>query len=58
MMQINRRHTLGLIGAAGGSLVLPRLAFGQASRPSITIAVQKITNNGTLDRLERAVECG
>lgn len=50
MVLLNRRNALGLIGAsAAGSLVLPRMAFGQAARPSVTIAVQKISNNNTLD---------
>ncbi len=49
MMSINRRTALGLMGATAGSLILPRMAFSQGKRPSITIAVQKITNNNTLD---------
>lgn len=49
MLKLNRRRALGLMGAATGSLVLPRLSFAQGSRPSITVAVQKITNNNTLD---------
>jgi len=49
MMLINRRHTLSLFGAAAGSLILPRRMMAQGSRRSITIAVQKITNNNTLD---------
>jgi peptide/nickel transport system substrate-binding protein len=48
MISLNRRHALGLFGATAGSLVLPRFAIGQAARPSVTIAVQKITNNNTL----------
>lgn len=48
-MLINRRHTLSLFGAAAGSLILPRRMMAQGSRRSITIAVQKITNNNTLD---------
>lgn len=48
-MLINRRHTLGLLGAATGSLILPRALRAQGTRREITIAVQKITNNGTLD---------
>ncbi|WP_128254410.1 ABC transporter substrate-binding protein [Falsirhodobacter deserti] len=48
-MLINRRHTLGLLGAATGSLILPRSLRAQGTRREITIAVQKITNNGTLD---------
>ncbi|MEO4001955.1 ABC transporter substrate-binding protein [Mesorhizobium sp. CAU 1732] len=49
MLKLNRRHALGLMGAATGSLILPRASFAQGSRPSVTIAVQKITNNSTLD---------
>ncbi|WP_103174629.1 ABC transporter substrate-binding protein [Paracoccus sp. SY] len=48
-MLVNRRHTLGLFGAAAGSLILPRHLMAQAPRRSITIAVQKISNNNTLD---------
>ncbi|RDW12234.1 ABC transporter substrate-binding protein [Paracoccus thiocyanatus] len=48
-MLISRRNTLGLFGAAAGSLILPRRLMAQGSRRSITIAVQKITNNNTLD---------
>jgi len=47
-MLINRRHALGLMGATAGTLILP--SIGRANqRRSITIAVQKITNNNTLD---------
>ncbi len=49
MLSINRRHALGLMSAAAGSIVLPRMSFSQGARPSVTIAVQKITNNNTLD---------
>ncbi|WBU54147.1 ABC transporter substrate-binding protein [Paracoccus sp. SCSIO 75233] len=49
MFRLNRRHALGLMGATTGSLLLPGYLRAQASRPSITIAVQKITNNNTLD---------
>ncbi|WP_237763557.1 ABC transporter substrate-binding protein [Falsirhodobacter sp. alg1] len=48
-MHFTRRHTLGLMGAAAGTLILPRGMRAQGSRRSITIAVQKITINGTLD---------
>ena len=48
MLSITRRHTLGLFGATAGSLILPRMSFAQGKRPSVTIAVQKITNNNTL----------
>jgi peptide/nickel transport system substrate-binding protein len=46
---INRRSALGLIGASTSSLFMPRLSFAAASRPSVTIAVQKISNNNSLD---------
>ncbi|WP_085035037.1 ABC transporter substrate-binding protein [Ensifer aridi] len=49
MLSISRRGALGLIGATAGSMVLPRFALGQGKRPSVTIAVQKITINNTLD---------
>ncbi|RJE89090.1 ABC transporter substrate-binding protein [Paracoccus onubensis] len=48
-MPITRRHTLGLFGATAGSLILPRHIMAQGKRRSVTIAVQKITNNNTLD---------
>lgn len=48
-MLITRRHSLGLLGAAAGTLVLPRRPLAQGARRSITIAVQKIANNNTLD---------
>ena len=49
MLSINRRSALGLIGATAGSLIIPRMALSQGKRASVTIAVQKITNNNTLD---------
>jgi peptide/nickel transport system substrate-binding protein len=49
MLSLNRRSALGLMGATAGSIILPRIAMGQSTRPSVTIAVQKITINGTLD---------
>ncbi|WP_414475085.1 ABC transporter substrate-binding protein [Microvirga sp. M2] len=49
MLKMNRRQALGLLGATGGTLILPRFAIGQSARSSITVAVQKITINGTLD---------
>ncbi|MDX2483207.1 MAG: ABC transporter substrate-binding protein [Pseudodonghicola sp.] len=48
-MLIQRRHALGLIGAAAGSMALPGRGFAATQRRSITVAVQKITNNNTLD---------
>ena len=49
MISLNRRAALGLIGGTAGSLMLPKLSMGQGKRPSITVAVQKITINNTLD---------
>ncbi|MAC79704.1 MAG: ABC transporter substrate-binding protein [Rhodobacteraceae bacterium] len=49
MIRLNRRHALGLMGATAGGLMLPGYLRAQGARPSITIAVQKITNNNTLD---------
>lgn len=49
MIRLNRRHALGLMGATAGGLMLPAYVRAQGTRPSITIAVQKITNNNTLD---------
>ena len=59
MMKITRRSALytgaTLIGAASA----PRLAIAQAdSRPSITIAVQKISNSNTLDVLREQSNVG
>ena len=49
-MLITRRQSLGLLGgAAAGALILPRSLMAQGARRSITIAVQKISNNNTLD---------
>lgn len=52
MVLLTRRSTLGLAAGSAATLILPRFSIAQAdSRPSITVAVQKITNNGTLDTL-------
>lgn len=48
-MNITRRHTIGLLGAATASFFLPGIVRASEQRRSITIAVQKITNNNTLD---------
>lgn len=57
-MLITRRNTLRLGAAAAGSLALPRLSFAQSTRPSITIAVQKIVNSNTLDVLREQSNVG
>lgn len=52
MLNVNRRRMMGLMGAASGSLIMPGYLRAQSAggqRPSIKIAVQKITNNNTLD---------
>ena len=56
MRKISRRHTLKLATVAA---VLPRIAIGQAdSRPTITVAVQKIANSNTLDCLREQSNLG
>jgi peptide/nickel transport system substrate-binding protein len=56
-MSLTRRHAL--IAGAAGSLVLPRFAIGQSdNRPSITVAVQKVSNSNTLDVLREQSNVG
>lgn len=58
-MSINRRKMLGMSAMMGGSFFLPRFAIGQSNdRPSITIAVQKISNTNTLDVLREQSNVG
>ncbi len=57
MSKLTRRTILKSGGAAAGTLLLPRFAIGQAdNRPSVTIAVVKVTNSNVLDELRRAIE--
>ncbi|MBL8574924.1 MAG: ABC transporter substrate-binding protein [Hyphomicrobiaceae bacterium] len=59
MPLVSRRSALGLGLAAAGSLALPRFAIAQAdNRPSITIAVQKVSNSNTLDVLREQSNVG
>lgn len=59
MIDISRRALLGTAAAGAGSLVLPRFAIAQGdTRPSITIAVQKISNSNTLDVLREQSNVG
>ncbi|MEJ1159749.1 ABC transporter substrate-binding protein [Prosthecomicrobium sp. N25] len=59
MIEPSRRTLLGLGAAAAGSLILPRFAIAQAdSRPSITVAVQKVSNSNTLDVLREQSNVG
>jgi peptide/nickel transport system substrate-binding protein len=59
MVNITRRGALGMATAAAGSLILPRFSIAQTdNRPSITIAVQKISNTNTLDPLREQSNVG
>ena len=54
-MNLSRRHALGLAGA----LALPRFALAQGdSRPSITVAVQKISTSNTLEPMREQSNVG
>ncbi|MFN3642854.1 MAG: ABC transporter substrate-binding protein [Gemmobacter sp.] len=57
-MLITRRSTLRVGAAAAASIALPRFAIGQSARPSITVAVQKISNTNTLDVLREQSNVG
>ena len=59
MLNISRRAALGAGASLLGAASLPRFAIGQAdSRPSITIAVQKVSNSNTLDVLREQSNVG
>lgn len=59
MPVLSRRATMGLGASLLGASALPRFAIGQAdNRPSITIAVQKISNSNTLDVLREQSNVG
>ena len=59
MTQVSRRSVLAGSAGLAGSLVLPRFAIGQAdNRPSITVAVQKVSNSNTLDVLREQSNVG
>ena len=47
MVEVSRRAALAGVAA----VALPRVAIGQPARPTLTVAVQKIANTGTLDPL-------
>ena len=59
-MNLTRRGAFGLVASgAASSLILPRFALAQAdNRPSITIAVQKISNSNTLEVLREQSNVG
>jgi hypothetical protein len=59
MSRISRRHALIAGGAATALSAFPRFAIGEAdTRPSITIAVQKISNSNTLDTMRERSNVG
>ncbi|CAA9307351.1 MAG: ABC transporter, substrate-binding protein (cluster 5, nickel/peptides/opines) [uncultured Microvirga sp.] len=59
MARITRRGALGLAAGSAGALVLPRVSIAQAdNRPSITVAVQKVSNSNTLDVLREQSNVG
>ncbi len=59
MTSLTRRLVLGGGAAATGALILPRFAIGQSDqRPSITIAVQKVSNSNTLDVMREQSNVG
>ncbi|KXF75012.1 ABC transporter substrate-binding protein [Paramesorhizobium deserti] len=59
MAIFTRRGALGLAAGSAASLILPRFAIAQGdSRPSVTIAVQKISNTNTLDVLREQSNVG
>ena len=59
MTKLTRRGLLGAGAAIGGSFILPRVSIAQAdNRPSVTIAVQKVTNSNVLDVLREQSNVG
>jgi peptide/nickel transport system substrate-binding protein len=59
MSRISRRQAIIAGGAATALSALPRFAIAQGdTRPSITIAVQKISNSNTLDTLREQSNVG
>jgi peptide/nickel transport system substrate-binding protein len=58
-MQLRRRHLLAVSGGSAATLILPRIALGQADRrPSVTIAVQQIANSASLEPLREQSNVG
>ena len=58
-MFLRRRRLIAATGLAAASAALPRVAIGQADRrPSITIAVQQISNSASLEPLREQSNVG
>ncbi len=58
-MQLRRRTLLAVSGASAAGLILPRISLAQADRrPSITIAVQQISNSASLEPLREQSNVG
>ena len=58
-MLLRRRSLIAATGISAAGLVLPRIAIGQADhRPSITIAVQQISNSSSLEPLREQSNVG
>ena len=58
-MRLTRRSLLAASAATAGTFTLPRFAIAQAdNRPSITIAVQKVSNSNVLDVLREQSNVG
>jgi len=59
MTPLHRRATLKLAGLGLAGTALPRFAIAQSdSRPTITVAVQKVANSNTLDSLSEQSNVG
>ncbi|WP_170920956.1 ABC transporter substrate-binding protein [Enhydrobacter aerosaccus] len=59
MMLLSRRRLVAATGFTTASLILPRIAIGQAdNRPTITIAVQQISNSASLEPLREQSNVG
>lgn len=59
MIEITRRNLLSVAAASTASVALPRLASAQSgNRPSVTIAVQRISNSNTLEMLTEQSNVG
>jgi peptide/nickel transport system substrate-binding protein len=59
MTVVSRRTALRVGGSAAGLLVMPHFSIAQAdTRPSITIAVQKVATSGTLEPMREQSNVG